>query len=297
MRRLIAALLCVWAETAVAQAPQEDAPPPEYEQTIVQALAESQAGRFEEARVLFRRAHALYPNARTLRGIGMVAFEVRDYPDSIRNLRAALASDRRPLTEEQRAEAERLLEQAYGFVGRYDLAAVPDGARVIVDGHEAELEEDGTLILAVGAHAVQVRTEEQSWDGRWTVRGGEQSPLPIVFDEPPVRPVPEPAPPAAPPDNTTPMALAIGGAALAAIGIALAIAGYADILTVEGAAVGTRWDTLADEYDRAAPLTGVGAAAIVVGGAAIVGGSAWLVVNGSSATPSAAFGVRVGAAW
>ena len=50
----------------------------EYEAMITDGLAEFQAQRYAEARALFERAHALSPNARTLRGIGMVAFEMRD---------------------------------------------------------------------------------------------------------------------------------------------------------------------------------------------------------------------------
>lgn len=283
---------------------QEAEPPAEYEQLIEQALSESAAGRFEEARVLFRRAHEVFPNARALRGIGMVAFEIRDYPDAIHSLRAALAHETRPLTEEQRAEATGILERAYGFVGRYDLAAVPEGARIVVDGHEAEVEPDGTLLLTVGRHEVQVRTAARSWDGQWTVRGGEQEALPIVFEAPSSLAAPASSEPAAPPvtapapPDTTPAAvLTITGVIVAIAGAVMLAAGLVDLDTVESAADGTPWSNLAGAYDRAAPLTGVGAVSLAVGGAAAIAGGVWLGLSGASPQPHAAFGLQLGARW
>ncbi len=282
----------------------QDEPPAEYEQLIEQALAESAASRFEEARVLFRRAHEVFPNARALRGIGMVAFEIRDYPDAIRSLRAALAHETRPLTEEQRAEATQILERAYGFVGRYELSAVPEGARILVDGREAEVEPDRTLLLAVGRHQVEVRTATRSWDGAWTVRGGEQEPLPIVFDAPAALADPGadvPAPPATPPpsapDTTAPAVLTIAGAILAVAGAVMLAVGVVDLGTVENAADGTSWASLSGAYERAAPLTGVGTVSLAVGGAAAIAGGIWLGVAGASPAPQASLGLRWGLRW
>ncbi len=308
-RRFLASFLPILFVTslAAAQAEPEDSPPPEYEQLVQQALEESAAGRFEEARVLFRQAHAVFPNARTLRGIGMVAFEVRDYPDAIRNLRQALAAERRPLTDAQRAEVTDTLERAYDFVGRYDLDAVPEGATILVDGHEAESDADRTLLLPVGRHAVVVRTAARSWDGRWTVRGGENEPLPIVFDTPEPLTAPAPAPaapvvaaPPPPPDPMPPTVVTIVGAVVAAIGIALLVAGLVDVATVQNAGPGTEWSSLSGAYGRAAPLTATGIAALALGGATAVFGGIWLGVASSADAGSpapTAFGVRLGATW
>src|SRR5688572_888187 len=52
---------------------------PDYKRAVEEALKEYGLGHFEEARSLFRRAHGIYPNARTLRGLGMVEFELRHY--------------------------------------------------------------------------------------------------------------------------------------------------------------------------------------------------------------------------
>ncbi len=304
MRRLslaaaLATVACIGAP-ASAQEPEGDPPPPEYDELVREALSESAAGRFEEARVLFRRAHQLFPNARTLRGIGMVAFEVRDYPDAIRSLSRAIADARRPLTEEQLAEAHALLERAHAFVGRYDVSAIPEGARVLVDGHPAEIEPDGTILLPVGAHEVVVRTAARAWEGRVTVRGGEREPLPIVLDvaEPLARPEPAPplAAPRAPLDTTPPAIVLTTGIALAAVGAALLAAGLVDVANVEGAEAGTAWSSLAGAYERAAPLTGTGAVSIALGGAAALAGGVWLGV-GSAEGAQISLGARVEATW
>src|SRR4029453_8230163 len=85
---------------------------------IGDAVAEYDAGHFQEARALFRQAHEKQPTARTLRGIGMCSFELRDYVEATRALTASLREQRRPLTSEQKRHAEALLARAATLVGR-----------------------------------------------------------------------------------------------------------------------------------------------------------------------------------
>src|SRR5688572_4251575 len=82
-----------------------------YDALIRQALVEYEATRYEEARALFRRAHQVSPNPRTLRGIGMSSYELRDYPAAFRALRDALAmtGGDRALTPAHRVHVEQLL--------------------------------------------------------------------------------------------------------------------------------------------------------------------------------------------
>jgi len=60
------------------------------------AVAEYEAGHYQEARALFRQAHEKSPTARTLRGIGMASFELRDYVEATRALTASLRDVRPP---------------------------------------------------------------------------------------------------------------------------------------------------------------------------------------------------------
>ena len=61
---------------------------------IGDAVAEYDAGHFQEARALFRQAHEKSPTARTLRGIGMCSFELRDYVEAARALGGVAARTR-----------------------------------------------------------------------------------------------------------------------------------------------------------------------------------------------------------
>lgn len=71
-RRLCAVALlavCVWPSVTRAQASDSS----EYEQLVDKGIAEYRAGHWEESRSLFEQAHAINPNARTLRGLGLAA--------------------------------------------------------------------------------------------------------------------------------------------------------------------------------------------------------------------------------
>jgi hypothetical protein len=64
------------------------------------------------AREELRRAHAIFPNARTLRGLGMVEFELRSYVQSVQLLEQALAASVKPLDGKLRTDTEALLARA-----------------------------------------------------------------------------------------------------------------------------------------------------------------------------------------
>jgi hypothetical protein len=124
---------------------------------IGDAVGEYDAGHYEEARALFRRAHEKAPSARTLRGIGMASFELRDYVEATRALSAALGETRRPLTDEQRQQVQGLLARAETFVGRFTPRLEPADALVLVDGRSAVREPDGSLLVAFGHHRITAR--------------------------------------------------------------------------------------------------------------------------------------------
>lgn len=189
---LISALLMVLGSARADESAGEDA---RYRATLKEALAEYDANRFEEARILFRRAHELNPNARTLRSIGMASFELRDYVAALRALSAALVETRKPLNAEQRAHAQGLLDKSRMFVDVYALKIAPADARLLVDGRPVDAEPDGTILLGFGTH-----TFEASKPGYSTrtlsvnVRGGERKELSMTLERRAVasaRPAPE----------------------------------------------------------------------------------------------------------
>ncbi|MCA9610536.1 MAG: hypothetical protein KC619_33300 [Myxococcales bacterium] len=289
-----AALALLFTTPALAQ---EAEPPPEYEARIQEALTESANGNWADARAAFRQAHESFPNARTERGIGMVSFELRDYVDSVRHLRAALAHSVRPLTEAQRVETQALLDRAIGRVAIFSLTEVPEGAEITVDGRAVEPEEDGTLMLAIGQHEVVV-TGAHRWASTLPVRGGETGPLPMRFEEPEVQAPPDPTPPPRveppPPERVAPpgaMALTIGGAVGFLVGVAVLVAGIAEYYTVQNAPADptnrTEWAELSGPYAITQPLQGVGYAVMGVGAALTIGGAIWLTQGEEAPRPSA----------
>jgi Tetratricopeptide repeat len=124
---------------------------PAYTKTLSAAMAEYELGNWTEARALFEQAHELNPNARTLRAIGLCAFEEKSYVAAIANLSAALEDTRRPLTPEQRTHAADLLERSHGFIAQYTVQVSPANAIMRVD-LRAPVVLNGKLLLDPGTH-------------------------------------------------------------------------------------------------------------------------------------------------
>jgi hypothetical protein len=194
----VAAALATLSIAAIAPARAQDEPEPEadaaYRAVLAEAVTEYGGGRYEEALALFRRAHDLRPNARTLRGIGMAAFEAREYVLARESLRAALEDAREPLTEEQRAHAEQLIGRTDAFIGRYALRATPSEVSIRVDGRPTVLDVNGELLLDVGNHSIVI---EAPGHGPRTlelpVLGGERQELTVELT-PVEGPTPAPDP-------------------------------------------------------------------------------------------------------
>jgi tetratricopeptide (TPR) repeat protein len=152
---LVGALL--GAAPVLAQSTRPDAASEaEYQTALKNALDEFNAGNWEEARALFERAHALQPSARTLRGLGITAFEERHYVDALSYLRAALADRRKPLTAAQRTEVTALSQRAEGNIVRLSLELSPADAQVRIDGRPATLDAERTLLLDPGRYEIVV---------------------------------------------------------------------------------------------------------------------------------------------
>ena len=169
-------LLSVAVQGVNAQTTPVQPQPPEYQTLIDRALSEYEARNFAEARALFLQAHAVYPNARTLRGLGMVAFELKTYPESITRLEAALAAQVKPLTGELRSETLELLARAKAFVGTYELDIKPElqSTQIVVDEVPVEHAPHQGLTLSVGEHVLQVQTPGYQEEKRaLSVKGGE----------------------------------------------------------------------------------------------------------------------------
>ncbi|MDB4975806.1 MAG: hypothetical protein JWN48_4147 [Myxococcaceae bacterium] len=168
--------LCIGLGTAPSPAQAlESTEVPGYRAAIDEALAEYELGGYLEARTLFARAHELYPNARTLRGLGLVSFELRRYAESAAFLEQALASKEKPIEGTMRDGVEQLLARARGFVATIEVALEPSDAAISVDGAKAVLQQGATLLLDGGKHELEFEAPGFLSEHRaYTVVGGER---------------------------------------------------------------------------------------------------------------------------
>jgi tetratricopeptide (TPR) repeat protein len=199
----------------------------EYKQAVDAALEEYRLQHFEEARSLFERAHAIDPNARTLRGLGMVEFERRHYVRAAELLEAALASKKKPLTDEQRKSVEELLGRTRQFISNYAVEVKPqsEALQVELDGKPVQLGADSKLALEAGEHTLRISTPDSvPHELRLDVKGGEQQTLRIQLElkttaeaQPPAG-TPEPQPQERAGRNVLGIALTSAGGAVAVAG-------------------------------------------------------------------------------
>lgn len=155
--RLVVVALLLLANLARAQGEggAESGAPAGYREAIGAAIEEYEAGSYYEAREQFRRAHVLFPNARTLRGLGFAEYELHNYVDAMAYLEQALASEVRPLEAGLREQTEQLLARTRAYVGKVDVQVEPRSARITVDGQPVERQRGRPLSMAVGDHIIE----------------------------------------------------------------------------------------------------------------------------------------------
>lgn len=172
--------------------------PSGYRATISEAVREYNAHNFAESHALFAKAHAAYPNARTLRGLGMVEFELKRYRECIEHLQQALDSEVKSLDEVLRRRAEELLSRARNFVASVHIEVEPAAAQVVIDGEPASSANAADLLLRVGDHVLEFRAPGHFAERReLQLSGGELKQLRVVLtrqvdftQQPAIRPEP-----------------------------------------------------------------------------------------------------------
>jgi hypothetical protein len=288
----IAVALCAclaFARPVAAQGAPDPAEPAGYGELISQALEERNAGRFEEAQVLFARAHALFPNARTLRALGMVEFELRHYRASAQYLEQALAAQVRPLDATLRTSVLELVARAQVYLGKLALNVEPRDASVELDGAAVALDTAQPLQVDFGEHTLEVSAPGYVPEERTVnVRAGETKTLRIRLNATPSAAVADASPAIAPSGSDaspTPAShrgpgalpwvlVGAGGAMLAGGGVLLVLA-QNDIHDVEHPRANTRWSDVSDAYDTSPLKSGIGFALLGVGAMGVTAGLIW----------------------
>jgi hypothetical protein len=149
-----------------------------YDAYIEQALQAYDAGRFAEARTLFRRAHEVSPTARTLRTIGMCSFNLGDYVDAAVSFEAALQETRKPLTGEQRKQVAELIARSNQAIGRFAVRLSPADASLILDGRPVALTAQHELLVEPGRHELSVQARgHRTVQSGLSVEGGDRTTL------------------------------------------------------------------------------------------------------------------------
>jgi PEGA domain len=147
------------AAHASAQAAPSGSTQTAYRELVRKALQEYTLGHWTEARVFFADAHAIWPNARTFRGLGMTCYEARSYVEAIHFLDEALASQVQPLTPKLAQEARGILDQARRFVSTLDLTVEPSDAEINIDDRPLVRGQNGAVLLDPGEHDLRVQAK------------------------------------------------------------------------------------------------------------------------------------------
>jgi tetratricopeptide (TPR) repeat protein len=318
-RAALRLLVCLSISTAAAVGAAAQTAQPgqtDYQSLVEKGLQEYELGNFSEAKAFFQQAHRLSPNARTLRGLGMTAYEMRRYVEAIGYFELALASNERALTTQLRTEVTQLLSQARSFVAKLNLAVTPGDAQLRLDTREVVRDKDGSILLDPGVHELLIEAPKHEPVTR-SIRsdGGEALTLVInlrnteaspAIEGTPVELAPTPAlaagsepTPALARESSTGPYVMIGVSAAVAIagGVLLAVA-LSNKASVENPNPSTdggpRYADYQDKADSVLPLSAAGITALSVGVAGAAAGLTWKLMSDGERSPTAALSVAPG---
>jgi tetratricopeptide (TPR) repeat protein len=156
--RVLVAVLCAHSlllSRAVAEDVAADANSA-YEAALDRALAAHGSGDFETAEQAMRQAHALSPNARTLRGLGVILYAQGRYLEAVEPLESACTDAVKRLSPELLASTEELLARVWQRIGRLTLQIEPAESQLSIDGAPPLAHGEREVLLAAGDHHVRI---------------------------------------------------------------------------------------------------------------------------------------------
>jgi hypothetical protein len=265
-------------------------PSTQYEETIQRGLHEFALEHWVEAKVLFAQAHALRPNARTLRGLGLACYELRQYVQAIEYFEAALVNGMQPLTPEMTSDVHTFLARAREFVSHIRLEVQPLTAELVIDGQPPpRLGADGSYSLDPGSHEIVVSAAGFEPHSRTLFAEGGKTMRLIVALKPLRSSYEAPAPLSAPAASTgskSPaeapepsylgpwLLVGISGTVAVAGGVMLGVAA-ANKDRVENADGDAVWSDYAGSYETGNALFPIGSVMLGVGLAGVAAGLGW----------------------
>jgi hypothetical protein len=221
-----------------------------------QATEEYRRADYVRARELFAKAHAVAPGAATFRALGFCDFQLKQYVQSMIELRAALNEPRsfKALAKDQQREVIDMIKQLDPFVGRVVLETKPPQSSVHVDGSPVS---ERDFWLLVGQHTLLASAPgygDQTL--KLTVAGGDEQHESLALT-----PIAPPTVATAQHTGTLPVAEAATGTKPALDAHVIAQASHDDDDDDDDAAV----DPAAAGRTRAIVGLGVGGAALLTG--------------------------------
>jgi hypothetical protein len=318
---LLAGVLLLASSLACAQSVKPPVNLKLYNGLVRQAVEQYERGNYDESKVLFAQAHQVFPNARTLRGLGMVAYTMRDYVEAIHYLEGAIDSQVKPLDPPLISESRDVITRARTFIGVVRVSVVPEDARLRVNASPAARTADGTIALNPGPYEIEASAPGHQTASR-LVRVDPGTTLIVEFALPnsPAGAVAaaagQPQPEAASPEpqieleaesepsggkSVAPWILVgVSGAVAIAGGVMLGIA-LNDVSTVEHTGPTTDWSEVEGKYQRSPVLSTVGIAMLGAGAAGIAAGLTWHFLEPDESEPIALdvspFGATLRAKW
>ena len=148
-----------WSSSVVAQTPYTPLAAEgeqRYRGLIADALSAYEDGRFVAALTLFEQAYALHPNARAMRGVALVLFELGDHTKALHALDEALSHPVDPLPPDLRAQLLEVRARAAAHLEHVVVQLSPRSAVLRIDGHDVKVNRKGELWLPPGTHRVEV---------------------------------------------------------------------------------------------------------------------------------------------
>jgi len=159
-----------------------------YQEATNQALSAYAAENWSRARVLFERAHALEPSARTLRALGLTSVRLKHYDRARHELETALLDARQALTTEQRTQVTEALRWMDETLSVLRVVVTPPEAQVRIDGEPVSDE----VTLEPGKH--ELRVEASGYvplDRTFACERAQHRTLEIALQRVELRPRPE----------------------------------------------------------------------------------------------------------
>ncbi len=139
-----------------AQEPDVETAEQRYDRSLSRALSAHASGDHLTAETAIREAHALAPNARTLRGLGVILYAQGRYLEAVEPLEAARTHQVKPLSPELLASVDELLERVWQRIGRLTLQIEPARSQLSVDGAPPVVHGEREILLSAGDHRVRI---------------------------------------------------------------------------------------------------------------------------------------------